>query len=112
MPIIFLERLPLPNLKTYTCASVFALSACIYYATYVVRDPDWNKPKSDLEVSIGSGADPFTSNDTNNTAIDNRSFGQFAGDAFSILTREPICVWVRQLLNISLLIILHSYKTS
>lgn len=92
MPIIFLERLPLPNLKTYTCASVLALSACVYYATYFVRDPQWNRPKSDLEIS--PNRDTTITNNTNTSSADGRSFGQFTGDVFTVLTREPICVWV------------------
>lgn len=93
MPIIVLERLPLPNLKTYTGASVLALSACIYYATHIVKDPDWNKPKSDLDVSP-SNNDDFINNNTNRSSPDDRTFSQFTGDTFSVMTKEPICVWI------------------
>ncbi|KAF5300885.1 hypothetical protein FQR65_LT09048 [Abscondita terminalis] len=94
MPIIVLERLPLPNLRTYTCASVFALSACIYYATYIVKDPDWSKTKSELEIAPPNSEGEFLNNNTNNTSSDERTFSQFTGDAFSVMTKEPVCVWI------------------
>lgn len=93
MPTLFFDHLPLPNLKTYTCASVIALTACIYYATCTVRDPNWNRAKSDLDITHNTANGYIINNDTNGS-VDGRTFGQFTGDTFSVLAREPICVSV------------------
>lgn len=87
-----LDRIPLPNLKTYSCGSVLALSACIYFATQVIKDPNWNiQDSSDFAQSKGAHLD---TNDTNSSTLDGRTAGQFVTDIFTVMIREPICVWV------------------
>ena len=42
MPPVFLDRLPLPTLQTYTTVSILLFSSAIYYAIQVTSDPEWN----------------------------------------------------------------------
>ncbi|XP_044264792.1 E3 ubiquitin-protein ligase AMFR-like [Tribolium madens] len=83
MPVILLDRLPVPNLRMYSAGSVLALSACIYYATQVIKDPDWGVVSEDLKDS----------NKSNASVPHGRTMGQFVSDVFSVMIREPVCVW-------------------
>ncbi|CAH1977669.1 unnamed protein product [Acanthoscelides obtectus] len=87
MPAVPLDRLPLPNLRAYSMISVVALSMCIYYATQVIKDPNWNKM---TEVDGKSNLLPVP---RNASSTDSKSFGQFVSDIFAVMIREPICVW-------------------
>jgi len=40
MPVILLERLPLPSLKTYTAISVALLACSVYYAHQTLNEDD------------------------------------------------------------------------
>lgn len=81
MPVIFLDRIPLPTLKAYTCVSVVALSACVYVAVQTIKDPNWNSTQTEQQ------------HDHNNTL----SLGQLMYQIFSVMIREPISVWVCKL---------------
>lgn len=78
MPLVFLDRIPLPTLQAYTCVSVVALSACVYVAVQTIKDPNWNSVQNVEQVQH------------NNTI----SLGQFVYQIFSVMIREPISVWV------------------
>ncbi|KAE8743205.1 hypothetical protein FOCC_FOCC011185 [Frankliniella occidentalis] len=41
MPVILVDRLPLPSLKTYTVISVALLSCSVYYAVQVTSEANW-----------------------------------------------------------------------
>lgn len=77
MPVVFLDRIPLPTLKAYTCVSVVALSACVYVAVQTIKDPNWNG------VQDGQAQ-----------KYDTLSLGQLVYQIFSVMIREPISVWV------------------
>lgn len=77
MPVAFLDRLPLPNLRVYTAASVLALSGCIYFAQQTVS-------KGALQNQMNRG----------NATQDAVSVGQKVGMMFAVMVREPMCVWV------------------
>lgn len=85
MPVAALDRIPLPNLKTYSCVSVLALSGCAYFAMQVIRDPDWSKA-DDKKYHKN-----LVKNDT---MVEGRSFGHYMSDVFTVMIREPVCVWV------------------
>lgn len=89
MPVVPLDRLPMPNLKIYSFISVAALSTCVYVAAQVVKDPNWNIVPSDMDNkgSIPTGAD-------NTTSLDNRALAQYVSDIFTVMIREPVRVWV------------------
>lgn len=86
MPFVRIERLPFPDLKTYTCGSVLALSACIYFATQAIKDPNAHLPVNipDSEITKASNA----------STPDRKSMSVFMTQIFAVLIREPICVWV------------------
>lgn len=90
MPAVILDRLPLPNLKTYTCGSVLALSACVYFAMQVIKDPGWNHGNN------GDVGSTVTISDLNrtNASYSGRSLGQVVSQVFVVMIREPVCVWV------------------
>ncbi|KAJ3638693.1 hypothetical protein MTP99_002038 [Tenebrio molitor] len=90
MPVILLDRLPVPNLRMYSSGSVLALSACIYFATQVIKDPNWSAGESDMANAIHKQ----DSNKSNASLPDGRTMGQYVSDVFSVMIREPICVWV------------------
>lgn len=90
MPVVLLDRLPLPNLRIYTCGSVLALSACVYFAMQVAKDPGWHRgDHSDVDSDI-------TKQDLNrtNASMDGTSFSRVVSNVFAAMLREPICVWV------------------
>lgn len=89
MPVSLVDRLPMPNLRLYTSGSVLALSACIYYATQVIKDPNWSTTESGDIAGLNNDL-----NKTNASVIDGRTVGQYVQDVFSVMIREPICVWV------------------
>ncbi|XP_025831696.1 E3 ubiquitin-protein ligase AMFR isoform X2 [Agrilus planipennis] len=88
MPVILLNRLPLPNLKTYVCLSVLALSSCVYFATTVIKNPDWNKGKS------GISNENETFNETDKFSGDTRPLRQYISEIFLVMVHEAVCVWV------------------
>ncbi|XP_044744606.1 E3 ubiquitin-protein ligase AMFR-like isoform X2 [Coccinella septempunctata] len=88
MPIAILDRIPFPNLRAYTSGSVLALSACVFYATQIIKDPNWESVSDD----IGSNAQ-IGFNTTNSSDPDGRTMRKYMGDIFTVLVREPICVW-------------------
>lgn len=77
MPVVLLDRLPLPNLRVYTAVSVLALSGCIYFAQQTVS-------KGALQDEMNKG----------NITQDAVSIGQKMGMMFAVMIREPMCVWV------------------
>ncbi|KAK9892007.1 hypothetical protein WA026_018195 [Henosepilachna vigintioctopunctata] len=89
MPVPILDRIPLPNLRAYTAGSVLALSICVYLATQTVKDPNWDSVHSDIK----SVSNPELYN-TNSSASDARTMRKFMSDVFTVLVREPFCVWV------------------
>lgn len=96
MPVVWLERLPLPNLKTYTCVSVVALSACVYFALQVIKDPEWELATGDVGgkslFQVATGVSEGH-NRTNNSNTDTRTISQWMSQAVAVMVREPICVW-------------------
>lgn len=89
MPIAILDRIPFPNLRAYTAGSFLALSACVFYATQTIKDPNWDSVHHD----IGSNAQNVF-NTTNSSLPDDRTMRKYMSDIFTVLVREPVCVWV------------------
>lgn len=87
MPVVPLDRLPIPNLKIYSFVSVAALSTCVYFAAQIVKDPNWSNVPLETEskrVAISE----------NGTSLDNRTLPQYVSDIFVVMIREPVRVWV------------------
>lgn len=117
MPLILLDRLPLPKLKTYVIGSLIALSGCIYFSIQVIiNDNDGGNVKTnddnvggDVNVNnridasgdlndVVNGNKPSTVDDTlafnlsANYVVLN--LWQWIYQIFFVMIREPVCVWV------------------
>lgn len=86
MPMEFLERLPVPNLRVYTAISFTILSCSIYYATRIIKDPAWRTNHTHVDVGVPSGNDV--------DPIDPRSLGTHLKELLECMVVEPVCVWV------------------
>ncbi|XP_065166568.1 E3 ubiquitin-protein ligase AMFR-like [Atheta coriaria] len=93
MPVIRPDRLPLPNLKTYTFFSVLALTTCVYIASDMVNDKDWSLTASDKQQESVMVTSETVENATNTTSED-RSMKKWFSDVSAVMIREPFCVWV------------------
>lgn len=95
MPVILLERLPLPSLQTYTATSVLLLSCSVYYAVHVTSDASW-KTNSTTPVNIETLES--IKNDSNDVmegfAKKLSSVGGFVADTVTFMIQEPFCIWV------------------
>lgn len=90
MPVILLERIPLPSLQTYTTFSVLLLSCAILYAHQIVTT-------SSVEVP-DEGED---SDATHEFLIDFNGtlpYDDYKWNMLHVLTIEVLCVWVRLLI--------------
>ncbi|XP_062570495.1 E3 ubiquitin-protein ligase AMFR-like [Saccostrea cucullata] len=94
MPVILLERLPLPSLQTYTSVSVLVLSVALYYAYHTVTTFDT------LAVDFGDGVtvEPVENEEvlTESTEGVNMTlpYDTVHWNMFHILTTEVWCVWI------------------
>lgn len=87
MPMEFLGRLPIPNLRVYVTISVVILSFSIYYATQIIKDPAWKTNHTHVDVGLHSGGDI--------DPTDPRSLGTHLKELLECMVMEPVCVWVR-----------------
>lgn len=85
MPMEFLDRLPVPNLRLYTTISFAILSCSIYYATQIIKDPAWRTNHTHI--------DAITRDEINPT--DPRSLGMHFRELLECMVDEPVCIWVR-----------------
>lgn len=108
MPVILVERLPLPSLRAYTAVSVLLLAGSVYYAIQVTQgEPGWGKNGQTSQVvqpqemsTIGrllGGANIAHPGDNGNTTSGNHSRSSFAhqfADLVTFMIQEPHCIWV------------------
>lgn len=83
MPMEFLDRLPVPNLRLYTTISFAILSCSIYYATQIIKDPAWRTNHTHI--------DAITRDEINPT--DPRSLGVHFKELLECMVDEPVCIW-------------------
>ncbi|XP_012272037.1 E3 ubiquitin-protein ligase AMFR [Orussus abietinus] len=86
MPMVFLDRLPVPSLRVYTTISVAILSCSVYYAAQIVKDPAWRTN----HTSIAVPGDNVTGN---GTATDPRTFAVHLKELLACMVQEPGCIW-------------------
>lgn len=120
MPVILVERLPLPSLRAYTALSVLLLAGSVYYAIQVTQgEPGWGKNGQMAQVqpremsTIGrllGGANIAQLQDSakiaqlqdnaNNTSgnASRSSFAHQMADLVTFMIQEPHCIWVSQLI--------------
>jgi len=89
MPMEFLDRLPVPNLRVYTSISFAILSCSIYYATQIIKDPAWRTNHTHIDI----GANAVTEDNADPT--DPRSLGTHLKEMLECMVDEPVCIWVR-----------------
>jgi len=96
MPVILLDRLPLPSLRAYTIISVGLLSCSVYYAVQVTSDPNW---KANSTAS-GSDLDPNENESVESeypspaSFHHNESVGYHLSQLVTFMIQEPLCIWV------------------
>ncbi|KAL2719363.1 E3 ubiquitin-protein ligase AMFR-like isoform X1 [Vespula squamosa] len=86
MPMEFLDRLPVPNLRVYTTLSFAILSCSVYYAVQVVKDPAWRTN----HTSVVEGINDVIENGTTYP----RSFGMHFKELLAFMAQDPACIWV------------------
>ena len=107
MPVILLERIPLPSLRTYTSISVLLLSCSVFYAYQCVqtfqsadlaKEPTYNVPNVAISEN-GKVVDPDP--DVRLEPLSDEfelelPYESFWWNVFYVLTSEIWCVWVGQ----------------
>lgn len=93
MPVLFLDRLPLPSLQAYTAFSLVPLICSVYYAIQVTSQPGWKLNDtvirdSNLEPSALVDSTNYTSNNVTNTG------GISFTNVLYYMIEEPLCIWV------------------
>jgi len=91
MPVILLERLPLPSLKTYTVLSVGLLASALYYAHSSLENDD------SANVAVFELLDMYSINMSSLTG----SVIEKACLMAYVLAREPWCLVVSSYVNLS-----------
>lgn len=87
MPVSFVDRLPLPNLKVYSAGSVLLLSVAVYYAVNVTSDPNW---RANMTAEAGAPGPP-SSPPAADTA---RNVSRHLAEVITFMVQEPLCMWV------------------
>lgn len=92
MPVILLDRLPLPSLRAYTVISVILLSCSVYYAVQVTSDPNWKLNTTAQPEDVKNNEDNY---EGNTKLAENRivSFGFHLGEMVTFMIQEPLCIW-------------------
>ncbi|XP_043463137.1 E3 ubiquitin-protein ligase AMFR-like isoform X1 [Leptopilina heterotoma] len=85
MPMVFLDRLPVPSLRVYTAISIGILSCSVYYAAQIVKDPAWRTNHTNII--------DHENVTTNVTEADSRSFGVHLKEILACMVQEPGCIW-------------------
>lgn len=113
MPVILLERIPLPSLRTYTSISVLLLSCSVFYAyqcvqtfqpadlakepTYNVMDVDTSENLKQNEKVVDPNPDPDVLKEPLSDEFElELPYESFWWNVFYVLTSEIWCVWVGQ----------------
>ncbi|XP_076160709.1 E3 ubiquitin-protein ligase AMFR [Ptiloglossa arizonensis] len=85
MPVEFLDRLPIPNLRVYTAISFAVLSCSVFYGAQIIKDPAWKSNHTYVEIK--------NDNITTNVEPDPRNFGMYFKELLECMLSEPICIW-------------------
>lgn len=106
MPVILLERIPLPSLRTYTSISVLLLSCSVFYAYQCVQtfqpadltvDPTYNVDTSENLDKNDQVVDPDVLKEPLSDEFELKlPYESFWWNVFYVLTSEIWCVWVGQ----------------
>ncbi|XP_043276997.1 E3 ubiquitin-protein ligase AMFR-like [Venturia canescens] len=86
MPIVFLDRLPVPSFRAYTTISVAILSCSVYYAAQIVKDPSWRSNATNIVIDEGNVPG-------NESTTDTRTPGIHFKELLACMIQEPVCFW-------------------
>ncbi|XP_015593619.1 E3 ubiquitin-protein ligase AMFR isoform X1 [Cephus cinctus] len=87
MPMVFLDRLPVPSIRVYTTISIAILSCSVYYAAQIVKDPAWRTNQTEIAVGDGNNVTG------NGIANDSRTIGVHLEELLACMVQEPGCIW-------------------
>jgi autocrine motility factor receptor len=95
MPVILLDRLPLPSLQAYTIISVVLLLCSVYYAVQITSDPNWKvtstTSRSTLEQNENESGESVLSPANFHH---NETVGYHFSQSVTFMIQEPLCIWV------------------
>lgn len=95
MPLVRLDRFPLPSLRTYTVVSVVFLSISVYHAVQVSSDHNWkvnsSKVESGFEHHENSSQEPFI---LSWNKPENETITSQIQEAARFMLQEPFSIWV------------------
>lgn len=92
MPVLLLERLPLPSLEAYAGVSVSLLAWSLYYAAEKTLDPGWR-----LQFIETNNVSQETSSVQLyiSTILSRYWLSSRAQDIVSFSIHDSLCIWVR-----------------
>jgi hypothetical protein len=81
MPVVLLDRLPLPSLPAYTAVSVSLLACSLYYAAQNASqlDPEHQTPLAEGQLDLATLC---------------WVFGRRCSAILTFMIHEPFCIWV------------------
>ncbi|XP_017877816.1 E3 ubiquitin-protein ligase AMFR-like [Ceratina calcarata] len=100
MPMEFLDRLPIPNLRVYTAVSFAVLSCSVYYAVLIIKDPAWKSNHTYVVNPLDAWE---------NEPSEPRNFAVHMKELFQCMLDEPICIWT--LINMAYCVLILLGKT-
>lgn len=104
MPVLLLERLPLPSLEAYALVSVFLLFWSFHYAAEKTHDPEWRMQFVDIKNT--SHEIPGTLQ----TILSRYWLSSRAQDIISFSIQDSLCIWVSVFHNF--LFLFHRFQYS
>lgn len=96
MPVILLDRLPLPSLRAYTIISVVLLSCSVYYAVQITSDPNWKVNSTTSGPNLDTNENESDGSVLSRAANfqHNESLGYHLSQLVTFMIQEPLCIWV------------------
>ena len=92
MPVLLVERLPLPSLETYAIISVSLVAWSLYYAAEKTLNLEWKTQFAETEALPG----------TFQHLLSQHWLTSRAGDIIVFIIHDPLCVWVLLIPSISI----------
>lgn len=93
MPVLLLERLPLPSLEAYAVVSVSLLAWSLHYAAEKTLDSEWRLQF--IETRNISQDTPNTLQVYISTLLSRYWLSSRAQDIVSFSIQDSLCIWVR-----------------
>lgn len=89
MPVILLERIPLPSLRAYTGFSLILLACAVFYAHQVVQTAQ--SEGLEIPVTVGHDVDNDGAMQYMNVSL---PYDTYIWNMVYVMTAEAWCVWV------------------